>query len=56
MEEKKAKELADFLEDIWKSNVTLAGKCFWTAKVDGWLVAGGWNLEVKAFQCAVAAA
>lgn len=55
MNEQEAKQLADFLEDIWKSNVTLAGKCFWTQKVEAWLLGGGWKLDVKAFQCGVEA-
>ena len=47
MEEAEKNQLVAFLGDVWKSDMTIAAKCFWTVKVAAWLEAGGERLVVK---------
>lgn len=55
MEKQEAEQLANWLEGIWKSNLGMDAKMFWTNKTALWLAGGGWALQVKAAQFGVEA-
>lgn len=56
MEKEDAENYCKFLEELWRSNASIAAKCFWTSKMNGILAAGGWTLQIKTVNFAVEAA